>query len=606
MIGNANEIPGVVGNGQPQQQQGAGQGGAQPQPQPAPAQGGAQPQAQPAPAQGGAQPQPALAQVGAQPQPQPQPANAAVNNPNPANPPPANAAQNRQRNLTRFDVLKTKLIDKHKEEKDELEQKKADNQMIKHSKTPGRNNMVDKLAGYADKTSLVATLPQTLAGVADFGVGTLGLLGNVDAAGTLGSKYMDFSQSENTQNALNTMSAVGNGIGIGANLMKYGSNRYRAKHDKNRNHRIVAEMRKKRDLFATVKSASSMFGNLNNLGTFGGKPMEHTGQMRFGGITDVVSGVAGFGKTLYDFKANRKKKALHAQTASNTGAIYRRMLHKNVGAQLDDTDAQIKTLNDELSGAGSLKGAINLATQRNIADKRQRRHTLKAQKYAMEMAMRLHDRKSKGKSKGVLGMIGASFGLAGSVLTGISKTGLGKSLGLLSTAGGALSGIGGAVGSFLGDGIVENVTGKRRGNKLKADQIQIAKEYIEKKIKSVETDAQGLNDSLTNEERDAIGGGRLDALTDKEKRRIAVMRIGQKAKFNKPFWKKILFKPASDDADLDEETYLNVFQALVEKRANNIMQASPEARREMFNALGLDADASIEDVMAAINPNDTL
>ena len=81
------------------------------------------------------------------------------------------------------------------------------------------------------------------------------------------------------------------------------------------------------------------------------------------------------------------------------------------------------------------------------------------------------------------------------------------------------------------------------------------------------------------------------------------MRLGVN---DRSLWEKIRGKQKETDAPLTPDAYDEVFKLLVRKRANNIMQSSDKDRNEMLDALGLDHDAGIEDVEAAINPDDAL
>ena len=508
--------------------------------------------------------------------------------------PPANEQQNAParrdaRPLTRNEVLKRRLVDNYKERKDELGMDRMD-KTVAHNDELKKNAKIDSFSDKAFIGSLAGTLPPMLFGLGSTGMDFLGDPTNKDS---FAGKYHDLVADNNTQDIMNGVSALGNLSGMVNGVSGYFANRRRAKKDKNANHRKVAELRKKANASYGIQSTAGLIGNVNNMGAFGKRPVD-TGVENIGsgtsilsGITGLVGGVGGFMGKYYDFKSNRLKKKLHKEAAGKTGAISRR-----AGNNADNIIAHANQAIERVGDIGTQEKGLT------IRELRKARHTAKAQKYAMDMASRLHERKSKGKTKGWAGLISSGFGLAGSAFTAASK--FSGSLGALGMIGGALSAVGG-VGTFLGHVVGDKmIAGKKRGNKMKADKKQIVDEYLQKKAEKVKAEAASIQ--FTDEERDALGEGG-DVLSKEEAQRIAVMRLGIN---DRSLWEKIRGKQKETDAPLTPDAYDEVFKLLVRKRANNIMQSSDKDRNEMLDALGLDHDAGIEDVEAAINPDDAL
>ena len=518
--------------------------------------------------------------------------------------PPANQQQNvpapQQNNdepLTRNSVLKRRLVDNYKERKEERNFESTDNE-VAHNNELKKNAALDKISDVAFYGSLAGTLPPMLFGLGstamdaagDFGIKKFG---NKDDKNSFTGKYHDLNKNNKTQDVLNGISALGNASGMISYTTGYFSNRRRAKKDKNANHRKVSEMKKKANISYLLQSTAGLVGNINNMGAFGDRPVDNgverlgTKTSILGGVAGAIGGISGFAGKYFDFKTHKLKKKLHKETADKVSGVKRR--------NANEADNTIEAANFALRHTDNIDTEVK---REKVHELRKMRHTAKAQKYAMDMAARLHERKSKGASKGWAGLLSAGLSAVGSLFTAASSFG-----GILKNAGpigSILSGIGGA-GTFLGHVIGDKmIAGKRRGNKMKADKKQIVEEYLQKKAEKIKAEAASIQ--FTEEEIAALGRSG-DVLSDTEAKRLAVMRLGVR---DRSLWEKIRGKQKEADSPLTGDAYDAVFNMLVKKRANNIMQSGEKERNEMLDALGLDHDAGIEDVEAAINPDDAL
>ena len=491
----------------------------------------------------------------------------------------------------RANALKAVLVTKYKDKKENDDMKWADKQdsEMPHNDGLQKSNDKDKWANYVFYGSAAGAAPAGAAAGINFGMGIL-------SPNNLGPKTNDFVNKNKTQDVLNGISAAGNALGTAYGVMKYRANRYRASHDKNANHRKVAKLRQKAGFFNAFNAASGLAGNLTNMGIFGsrpvynGKPNEGSLVQKGSGLFDAISGVTGFVAKAFDFAATRKRQSLHKQTAQNV-----RDVKEGLGAT---SDKRIEDINKRLHDLGKLGGVDKNAEIKSL---RERRHTAKAQKYAMEMAEKLHERKSTGTTKDWTGLISTGIGMVGSLMTAGAKF-AGAAGGLIGTIGSALGGIG-SVGALAGNvGVDKMAAGYRRGKKYKADKKQLVDEYLNKKAEKIKRQSR---DAIFSVRQEAALGQNGHELSDHEAKMIAAMRLGQDPKYKEAsLWEKIRHKTPADE--FTDEIYDGVFDVLLQKRANNIMQSSKESKEMMLEALGLDLDASMEDVKAALNPDDDL
>lgn len=490
----------------------------------------------------------------------------------------------------RAETLKTVFVTNYKHKKENEDMKWVD---IRKDEMPENDVLkqaakMDSHADYAFYASLAGSVPPILASVGNSAFGMVGPKGAAESVN-------NFYNKNGTQDVMNAMSLAGNVGSAVYGGLKYRANRYRAKNDKNANHREVAKLRKTAGIFNALNGITGAMGNATNMGIFGsrpvynGKPNEGSTVQKTSGVLDVLTAATGFGGKLFDFLSTRKRQKLHKETANKAKNI------KDAAVDADQIIANSSTALHEMGGIGE--------PNQNILAKRtrQQRHTAKAQKYAMEMAEKLHSRKSTGTTKDWLGLAGSGLGLLGSLVTAGAKW-AGKAGGPLGAIGGMMSAAGG--GAAFGGNVVfdKMITGYRRGKKYKADKKQLVDEYLAKKVDNIKREAPDV--ALTQRQEEALGAtGR--AISDHEAKMLAVMRLGSNPKYKKNgLWEKIRGKNISEE--LTDEIYDAVFDVLLEKRANNIMQSSDKEKRAMFQALGLDDGASLEDVKAALNPDDAL
>ena len=89
-----------------------------------------------------------------------------------------------------------------------------------------------------------------------------------------------------------------------------------------------------------------------------------------------------------------------------------------------------------------------------------------------------------------------------------------------------------------------------------------------------------------DEDDEANLGARGKTITNEEAKRAAIMRLG-------------VDLPDSTEK-ISDDAYDAAFKKLTEKRANNILRSSGEEKEEMLAMLGLDKDATFEDVYSAL------
>jgi hypothetical protein len=96
--------------------------------------------------------------------------------------------------------------------------------------------------------------------------------------------------------------------------------------------------------------------------------------------------------------------------------------------------------------------------------------------------------------------------------------------------------------------------------------------------------------ALTRNEERALGDDGRE-LSDEEAEKIAVMRLGVEVDLDG----ENAYEP------LTAEQKDKAFQKLTEKRAKNILNSSKEEKTQMMGALGLEPDATFEEVVAALS-----
>ncbi len=211
------------------------------------------------------------------------------------------------------------------------------------------------------------------------------------------------------------------------------------------------------------------------------------------------------------------------------------------------------------------------------------RRNAKAHKYAMGQAQAFNKMKSEQSLKGIGGMVAAVMG-AGASAGGYL---FGKSTAWKMLVAPVL-GIGSALAKGVGAKSDKEKTEKAAKDST-ALKIKTVKDYIKDKKGKIQTQYEALagNDDLDQNEKAFIVDDNNAAipLSEQMKEKIVLARLG-----------------ANVDLGSDEEpgndVYLEAFTKINLKRARYIMEASDKA--DMLQALGLDADAGIEDVAQAL------
>lgn len=211
--------------------------------------------------------------------------------------------------------------------------------------------------------------------------------------------------------------------------------------------------------------------------------------------------------------------------------------------------------------------------------KRKERNDFKAKKYAMSIA---HDfNKMKGNQM-VKGGFDFATSLIGTAKKGLSfasdnflqsKVGTGLSMGL-DVLGKVLDKVGGAA---------EKKSDENQAKASKEAQLKHVNEYIAKGTEKLQVGEDAIFKGISEDEKGNYGSGELTA---NEKERIVIARLGVDV--------EILDEPLTD------EEKQAAFKLLAMKRAKNILNASPDTKKEMLKSLGLGDSAKAEDVVAAM------
>lgn len=491
--------------------------------------------------------------------------------------------------------LKRKLVTEYKEKKDEKNAASLDTADIQHTGRVQGNAKADSIADYFGYGSIAGAAGSaigaygaagvTLAGGA-LGAGMTGAAGAVmhgkeagaDAAGGVwdtSKKWADTIVNDQTsKDVFESIGIAGNVSGTIGSGIKMGSNIYRARKDKNRYKRQAA---KHRATAAAFSAASEITGGLShgaNLGLFGKRATEEgTASQAKGGAFDIASGTAGLVSKIFDYTGNKAQKEGYKQTSADTNT-YAEEHKASANADLTASGNVIRELKN--------KKATELTDDEKtrLKEAREKRHTAKAQKYAMAQASKLHKTRSEESTKGLIGLIGGGIGFLGAGLTGLSKI-LGNTTGLLGMAGKGLSALAGITKTI--GGLKEFKDGRKEKKKLEQSKHEVVEDYLKNKVIKIKEQATQME---LGEGDEAKLGAHGRTLSDDEAKRIAIMRLGVDI-------------PDSSD-NISDEAYDQAFRKLTEKRANNILKSSGNEKTNMLGALGLDNDATFEDVVAAL------
>jgi hypothetical protein len=440
----------------------------------------------------------------------------------------------------RFEVLKRKLVTERKAAKEERDEVLGD------SSAGNSDASFDKHIGRLDKVTKYT----------DIGAGLIG-----DNIGKL---------PENKQ-AYGTM--AGGGVGALSSLFKITSNSAKAIKDKNKNKKNAHRLRAISSAMGVVSGAATMTGGMANLGFWKTDGSSDAMKRTAGGLA-IGSSVASFGSTMLNFFADRSETKGRKKVAQGTDSYRRRkMQNADPGQALEASREKLKALKAKKAADMNDDEKIELKAER------MKRHTAKAQKYAMEQAARLNETRSKEPDIGKVGLIGSGISALSSIAGSIGGM-FGKNS-LFGTIGSMVAKIGGAVGK----GVSEKAAKKQEEGKakvsaeLKERKSELVDRYLKDKTPRIKEQAKAMQ--LSESEQNDLGENGKE-LSDLEVRKIIAMRLG--------------FEEKASDYDSDVTDQNKIFEKLTEKRANNILKSDPEEKKQMLSALGLEEDASVEDV----------
>ena len=165
-------------------------------------------------------------------------------------------------------------------------------------------------------------------------------------------------------------------------------------------------------------------------------------------------------------------------------------------------------------------------------------------------------------------------------LSGTAKL-LGNTGGILGMIGTGLSAIAGVTKTI--GGLTDFKKGKDEKKKLAKSKHEVVDAYLAEKVDKIKEQASAMQ---LDGDDEANLGARGKTITNEEAKRAAIMRLG-------------VDLPDSSEK-IPDDAYDAAFKKLTEKRANNILRSSGEEKEEMLAMLGLDKDATFEDVYSAL------
>lgn len=500
----------------------------------------------------------------------------------------------------RYSVLKKKLVTDYKKKKEHDNQSSVDLEKLDHTKSVGALKTIDSIGETIGIGSTVGAVGAALGkpvlgygskiagsavGMASKGIGSVigknavSKFGDkaIAKSGEFGDKVLN---GQLAADIADYTGAVGAGLGVLSNGIKTGTNLYRVKKSKNRYKRSVAKYRTAAGAFGVAQNAAGGLSFGANLGLFGERATkEGSGSQKIGGAMDIAAGTTGFTSNVLDYIANKKEKKYHQDTALQTGAV-KAVSESTANNALRSSRKKIKELKSrDFSELSNLEKV-------ELKREREKRHTAKAQLYAMRQAEIIHGQRGKESTKGFLTMLGGGAGMLGSVLTGVSKL-MGNTAGMLGMLGTGLSALGGVLkfGNFLKD-TVHDQKGKEQPRQ-NGSKVQVVDEYLKSKVGKIKEQARDM--TLSKGEERALGNEGRE-LSDEEAKKIALLRLVAKTDLDGD----------SAHSPVSSETYKKAFDILTEKRANNILRSSKTEKDSMLNALGLEPSAAFEEVVSAL------
>ncbi len=455
---------------------------------------------------------------------------------------------------------------------------------------PGNGNNADE--SNDEGNYAVGQKESSKAGTADkFGDG----LGYLGIASGIAGNISSFVDNDDAKKAAGITGMAGGAIGFVTSAIKSGTSMYRAGRTKSRYARKAANTKTASGALGMIGGLSGMAGSLLGLTNDGSEGADNSKKATIAqGGFGVLKGVMDAIGSGLDFKASSDEKKAHGDIVGNASTISSGSSHQNPNAPRRDLDQELEDVRDQIA---QQKQANDRSSQSAKAA-RKRRHTLKARKYAMKQAADMHSARAGESRKNVGNLVGGIFGGLGGVLSGLSK--------ILDPGGGLLGsvlkyiGAGSSLIGNLSKGIGKAVDKNRASNEseaLKGNKQNVVDEYINDKAARIVEESKHVE--LTNREKSQYHIRKFPVVTIDEAKKVAVLRLGIDNS-------SISF----DDSDSDElgenltpDDYERAFKIITEKRAKNILKSEGADKNEMLDALGLDHDASLEDVVSSLSGN---
>ena len=498
-------------------------------------------------------------------------------------------------NNARRKVLREKLVVEYKQKKEEKDSASVDDDNITHTSRLKNNAKADSIAEYLGYGSIggaaaSALGPYVASGLiyagggigAGIGAGASGISSGKEAAGSAAREVWDTTKkSASTVRNHETSKDVFDSIGIAGNVsgtigagIKLGSNIYRSRRDKNKYKRRAAKYRAASGAFWGAAEITNGLSRGGNLGLFGERArVEGSGSQKIGGALDIASGTTSFIANILNYTANRAEKADHKKASEDT--------ERYMDQKSEEADTALTASRNTIGKYKNRKTSeLTEEETQELKLARKRRNTAKAQKYAMAQASKLHKLRSEESTKELIGMIGGGIGMLSAGLSGTAKL-LGNTGGILGLIGTGLSAIAGVTKTI--GGLTDFKKGKDEKKKLAKSKHEVVDAYLAEKVDKIKEQASAMQ---LDGDDEANLGARGKTITNEEAKRAAIMRLG-------------VDLPDSSEK-IPDDAYDAAFKKLTEKRANNILRSSGEEKEAMLAMLGLDKDATFEDVYSAL------
>ena len=346
-----------------------------------------------------------------------------------------------------------------------------------------------------------------------------------------------------------TLSVASSLIGGTGNVAQFLVNGKQRKNNKNKRKRAALNFSTAGNVFGLLGNASKLGAGINSLAA---NPDKDDAAKSAGSWLGALS--SGLG--------------LIGSITGLGGSLYTRALHQGLAGDLDEEHI-IHDNND------AAETARKRAVEQNQGDKTSQAYknsladykSLKARKYGLEQARRFHEVSGSGYVKGSVGALGSLISSGTSLAKGFFDDLTRTKAGMIATGFASILG----TGCSMLEKFISSKSDSHKKEENKVIMLDEIDKYLIKKRTAVDRDVQSK-----------LGNG--IRLADNEKDRITLMRLGVDAQIV--------------NADIPEKEKLAAFEALNLKRAKQIMDSRDSA--DIIKALGLDPDAGVKDIAAAL------